>query len=99
MSRQTELRAAKALECHPSFRGRGRWIQCRCLNQCLQLNGKLPTYYLKQLVQEILRDLDGVDCIDNRIVVASPVGEVDQQASPVDVELGLDTRSDIPAPR
>ncbi len=99
VSRQIELRAAEALECHPCFRGRGRWIQCRCLNRCLQLSGKLPSFYLKQLVQEVLRDLDGVDCIDNRIVVASPVGEVDQQGPPNEVELGPDARWDTPTPR
>ena len=77
MSRQTELNAAALIESHPLFRGRGRWIECRCLGGSLYLSGKLPSFYLKQLVQELLRELEGIERIENGIVVASPVGEVE----------------------
>ena len=40
----------------------------------LYLSGQLPTFYLKQLVQEILRRLPGVQSIRNEIVVVSPYG-------------------------
>jgi hypothetical protein len=40
------------------------------------LTGRLPTWFLKQLAQEAMRGLPGVDHVDNQIVVASPVGEV-----------------------
>jgi osmotically-inducible protein OsmY len=33
------------------------------------LHGVVPSYHLKQLAQEILRKLDGVDLVINRIAV------------------------------
>ncbi len=35
----------------------------------LRLRGQLPNYYLKQLAQELLRDLEGVDQIVNAVEV------------------------------
>ena len=55
---------------------RSHWVLVRCEDRCLTLSGKLPSYYLKQLAQEALRNLVGIDRIENRIGVASPVGEV-----------------------
>lgn len=66
----TEQLALATLESHPHFRGRSRWIRIRYRNRCLHLSGRLPSYFLKQLAQESLRQLDGVDMIDNQIVVA-----------------------------
>lgn len=40
----------------------------------LTLEGRLPSFYLKQVLQTALRDLDGVTRIDNRVDVASPTG-------------------------
>lgn len=76
MSCDTEKRAVTLLEANPHFRGRGRWVKCHCWNRQLFLDGKLPSFYLKQLAQETLRDLDGIDKIENRIVVANPRGVV-----------------------
>ncbi len=33
------------------------------------LQGTLPSYYLKQLAQEAIRNVPGVRCIDNRTIV------------------------------
>ncbi len=76
LARQISDRAGEILESHPHFRGRSQWVKCRCANGCLYLNGALPSFYLKQLAQEMLRDIDGVDLIVNQIVVASPTGQV-----------------------
>lgn len=76
MSGETENRASSLLEANPHFRGRGRWVTCRCSNGQLYLEGKLPSFYLKQLAQETLRDLEGIKQIENRIVVADPRGAI-----------------------
>jgi hypothetical protein len=74
--RRVEAQAARMIEIHPHFRGRSQWVQCHCRNRQLILKGKLPSFYLKQLAQEALRCLKGIDRIENRIQVASPVGEI-----------------------
>ena len=71
-----EQTAQLLLDLHPHFRGRSEFVQCRCVDRCLYLDGCLPSYHLKQLAQEALRELEGVVQIENRIVVASPLGEV-----------------------
>ena len=40
----------------------------------LTLEGRLPSFYLKQVLQTLLRDLDGVTRIDNRVDVVSATG-------------------------
>ncbi|MCC7474978.1 MAG: BON domain-containing protein [Pirellulales bacterium] len=59
---------------HPHFRGRVDDVAIDHDGRTLFVTGKLPTFYLKQLVQESLRQVPGVCRIDNRIDVASPVG-------------------------
>lgn len=62
------------LENHPHFRGRLESLSINQRGRTLYLSGQLPTFYLKQLVQEILRRLPGVNGIRNEIVVVSPYG-------------------------
>lgn len=69
-----EKRAADLLNAHPHFQGRNRWVQCRFANDRMYLTGTVPSFYLKQMAQEALRQLDGVEEIVNRIVVVSPTG-------------------------
>jgi hypothetical protein len=40
----------------------------------LVLRGRLPSFYLKQVLQTLLRDVEGVDRIDNRVDVVSATG-------------------------
>jgi hypothetical protein len=40
----------------------------------LCLSGRLPTFYLKQLVQETIRHIPGVQSIHNEISVVSAAG-------------------------
>ena len=77
-STATENRAAELLEAHPHFRGRGRWVQCRFSDRRLYLTGKVPSYYLKQLAQEAVRDLEDVDLVVNRIEVVNPAWQADR---------------------
>lgn len=73
---QLREKAEMLLECHPHFRGRTQFLQCEIVGRNLILNGRLPSYYLKQLAQEAMRGLRGIDRIENRIRVASPIGEI-----------------------
>ena len=76
--RTREGEAAELLESHSHFRGRGLSVECKCNGQILRLDGSLPSFYLKQLAQEALRQLQGVVRIDNQIVVANAVVEVNE---------------------
>ncbi len=46
-------------------------IACEYHEGVLVLSGCLPTYYLKQVAQETVAHLDGVERIENRIEVVS----------------------------
>ena len=47
-------------------------ISCELLDGVLVLRGCLPTYYLKQIAQEAVAPLEGVERIDNQIQVVAP---------------------------
>ena len=77
LARCVEMRAAVRLYDHPHLRMHGEAIQCCFRNGRLSLAGQLPSYYLKQLAQEVLRGLEHVDTIDNHILVAKPFVAID----------------------
>jgi hypothetical protein len=66
--------ARQHLERHPHFRGRLTGLRIAHRGRTLHLSGCLPTFYLKQLVQESVRHLPGVQIIRNEIDVVSPYG-------------------------
>ena len=47
-------------------------ISCDLLDGVLVLRGCLPTYYLKQIAQEAVAHLKGVERLDNQIQVVTP---------------------------
>jgi len=49
-----------------------RDVGCTYHDRTLTLCGRLPSYYLKQLAQAMVADLDGVASVVNRIEVAVP---------------------------
>ncbi len=53
-----------------------RCVDCRYRDGVLTLDGRVPTYYLKQLAQTHVARIDGVSEIENRIVVTSAIGRV-----------------------
>jgi osmotically-inducible protein OsmY len=53
-------------------------ISCELLDGVLVLRGCLPTYYLKQIAQQAIAGLNGVDRIDNQIHVGTPNVRSDQ---------------------
>lgn len=47
-----------------------RRVMCRYRQGVLVMTGKVPTFYMKQMAQTLMRGLDGVEKIDNRLVVS-----------------------------
>ena len=47
-------------------------VSCDCRGGVLVLRGCLPTYYLKQVAQEVIAQVEGVQRIDNQIQVLTP---------------------------
>jgi hypothetical protein len=66
--------ARQHLEHHPHFRGRVSDVFIEHRGRTLLLTGKLPTFYLKQLVQEAVRHVPGVQKVRNLIDVVNVNG-------------------------
>jgi len=47
-------------------------VACDCREGVLVLRGCLPSYYLKQVAQEVVARLEGVERIENQIEVLTP---------------------------
>ena len=75
-TRSVEQQAEQLLHRHPHFHGRTRWVKVfyDAAQRSVRLEGCLPSFYLKQLAQEALRELDGIDRIDNRISILGRAG-------------------------
>lgn len=58
--------------CH--FTRHWREIACEFRDGVLTLHGSVPSFYLKQVLQSILKDVPGVERIDNRVDVVSAAG-------------------------
>jgi hypothetical protein len=48
-------------------------VSCDWRDGVLVLRGRLPSYYLKQVAQEVVARLDGVEGMDNQIQVVPPL--------------------------
>jgi osmotically-inducible protein OsmY len=66
--------ARQYLESHPHFRGRCSAVSITQQGRNLFLTGRLPSFYLKQLVQEAVRHVPGVQSVYNQIDVVSNQG-------------------------
>ncbi len=71
-SRRLTDAARTLLEGNVYFRGRSRVIRIDEHDGTLVLQGRLPSFYLKQLLQTVLGEIDGVEHIDNRVEVFWP---------------------------
>jgi hypothetical protein len=49
----------------------GHNVSCDCVDGVLRLQGRLASYYHKQLAQEVVKQLDGVVVVLNEIEVES----------------------------
>jgi hypothetical protein len=70
-SQEIEERARALLENHAHFRGRARRFEFRYSEEVLTVRGSVPTFYLKQVLQSALINLEGVRVIENNVNVLS----------------------------
>ena len=56
------------------FTCRSKEIECECHHGVLTLRGRVPSFYLKQMVQTVLKDVEGIERIDNQVDVVSSTG-------------------------
>jgi hypothetical protein len=49
-----------------------RHLTCQVHGQVLTICGRVPSYYMKQVAQSLLGQLEGVGTIDNQLDVQSP---------------------------
>lgn len=47
-----------------------RRVRCDFTAGCLTLGGQVPSFYLKQMAQTLVREMPGVARVDNRLEVA-----------------------------
>jgi hypothetical protein len=66
------LLVRERLEQHPHFRGRTSLLAIELVEGTIVLSGRLPSHYLKQLLQEAIRRMPGVVNIDNQVDVVWP---------------------------
>jgi hypothetical protein len=66
-----ESQARLLLENHAHFRGRSKRFEFNYCAGMLTVRGAVPTYYLKQMLQCALSNLDGVRVIENEVTVMS----------------------------
>jgi hypothetical protein len=57
------------LDKHTHFRGRTHQFLIEAMGGSIVVSGKVPTYYLKQLLQEAIRAIPDVTHIENRVDV------------------------------
>ncbi len=60
------------LEQHPHFRGRSSQYTIALVDETIVMTGQFPSFYLKQLLQEVIKVMPGVVSIDNQVHVVWP---------------------------
>jgi hypothetical protein len=71
---EIEQRAFEVVNSHCHFHRRAGRFEFQCDEDVLIVRGSVPTFYLKQVLQCALRDLEGIRGIDNRVTVVSSFG-------------------------
>ncbi len=67
-----EAEVRDRLKWHDSFRGHLESLTFELVEGTLILTGRLPSFYLKQMLQTTLKTVSGVKRIDNRVDVVPP---------------------------
>jgi hypothetical protein len=70
-SKGIESQARLLLEGHAHFRGRSAMFEFEYRAGMLTVSGTVPSYYLKQMLQCALRNLEGVRAVENNVTVMS----------------------------
>lgn len=58
----------------PQFAGHAECVQVNFTKGRLVISGRVPTFYLKSLLQHTLSGIDGVESVDNLVQVVSSDG-------------------------
>jgi hypothetical protein len=66
--------ARKLLAKHYHFRGRVHTFEFMEYDQVLLVRGQVPSFYLKQVLQSVLRDVAGIKRIENQVDVVCSDG-------------------------
>ena len=69
-----EQLAFDLVDTHSHFHRRASRFDFQCSDDVLIVRGHVPTFYLKQLLQSVLRELDDICTVDNQVQVASSHG-------------------------
>jgi hypothetical protein len=69
-----ERRAYRALENDPYFRGRTHQLELNVCHGRMTIRGRVPSFFLKQILQTVLCKVEGVEQVDNCVDVTSPCG-------------------------
>jgi hypothetical protein len=72
--REIERRAHEMLDAHPHFHGRASRFEFACGRDVLVVRGTVRTFYLKQMLQTVLKNVTGIRRIDNQVTVVSDYG-------------------------
>jgi hypothetical protein len=70
-SDEIERRVRAAVDQHEMFRGRAGNFEFIVRDHVLTLCGKVPNFYLKQMLQTVVRGIEGVQAINNNVEVIS----------------------------
>jgi hypothetical protein len=73
-SADLEQRAREILASHSHFVGRTHVFEFEVRDDIVIVRGRVPSFYLKQMLQNALKNLPGVRWIDNRVMVVSDYG-------------------------
>jgi hypothetical protein len=65
----TERRAREAIDRHSHFRGRVDGFQFEHRAGILTVRGRVPSFYLWQVLERALKRVDGVRSVDNQVDV------------------------------
>jgi hypothetical protein len=68
------LAARRIVANSPYFRGRADTFEFFQYDRVLLVRGQVPSFYLKQVLQTLLRELPGVERVDDRVTVVSASG-------------------------
>ena len=74
LAEEIARRAQSLVNAHTHFAGRAYGFEFIVRGDVLIVRGSVPSFYLKQVLQNALKDLEGVRWIDNQVTVASSEG-------------------------
>jgi hypothetical protein len=66
-----EQQAYSLVDSHCHFHRRAGRFEFQCDEDVLIVRGNVPTFYLKHLLQSVLRDVEGVRAIENQVLLIS----------------------------